>query len=348
MSKHFVQFVLFFVAVGILALGVAAWIGVREGETIVPVVEPVILDGALPVDENPTEESDPVSLWELEPGMVVEHGSNPMPVYWDEVRLVLAYENRATELLEAPSEKSKMLETLDGLEYRLLSGEEAGQYDHRPPALEMLDGTYRRFFYSPEAGGVLAMISEDGENFETLDEVFYEIASEGERNPRYFGVSTFFADSSGGVTLLYNVTNEKDEIIVNRAYAEDGWHFELTHENVLGGSLPTDNYPDPHTLVRENGEVWLVVMHRADHKAAPPLVRGGTIQAYKSTDEGKTFEYVGQLMAYTDFDEWEVYSLNDPKIMEFPDGSLFMICAAMIEDEESDTGFSWILVQSHE
>jgi hypothetical protein len=349
MSKHFVQFVLFFVAVGILALGVAAWIGVREGETIVPVVEPVVLDEiTLPVDEDPNEESELVTLWEIEPGMVAEHGSNPMPVYWDEDRLVLAYENRAAELLEAPSEKAKFLETTDGYEYRQLSSEEAAFYDYRPPALEMPDGTYRRFYYNPQAGGVQAMVSEDGVDFTPLDEVFYEVASEGERDPRYFGVSTFFVDSNGGVTLLYNVTNEKDEIIVNRAYAEDGWNFELTHENVLGGSLPTDNYPDPHTLVRENGEIWLVVMHRTNHKAAPPLERGGTIQAYKSTDEGQTFEYVGQLMAYTDFEEWEVYSLNDPKIMEFPDGTLQMICAAMVEDETSETGFKWVLVQSHE
>lgn len=278
--------------------------------------------------------------------MIVMDGSNPMPVYWDDERLVLAYENRAAELLEGPSEKAKFLETTDGQDFRQPSSEEAQRYFHRPSALEMPDGTYRRFFYSSEAGGVKAMVSEDNIEFETLDGVFYEVPSEGERDPRYFGVSSFFLDSEGGVVLVYNVTNDENEIIVNRAYAADGWNFELTDGNLLGDSLPTDNYPDPHVLVRENGEIWMSVMHRKDHKAAPPLVRGGSIQAYRSNDDGKTFDDVGQLMSYEDFDQWEVYSLNDPKIMEFPDGRLFMICAAMIEDADSETGFSWILVQA--
>lgn len=359
MSKHFVQFILLFIVVVLFALAGMAWVEIRDGATFVDpveVVEPVVEQSlptpeVLPPDSDvEAEEEALVSLWEIVPGMVVDYGSNAMPVYQDEERLVLAYENRATSLYEAPGDKARFLETTDGFTFSTLTSDESALYDYRPPALEMPDGSYRRFVYMPERGGVVAMTSADGVDFEEQEGLAYEVESDGERNPRYFGVSTMFVDSQGGVVLLYNVTNDSNHIVVNRAYAADGWNFELTHENVLGDSLPTDNYPDPHTFVDGDGTVWLVVMHRAFHEKAPPLERGGSIQLYKSVDDGGTFDYVGQVMAWDDFDEWDVYSLNDPKIFRMGD-QLHIVCAAMIPDESTDSeeeSFKWILVQATE
>jgi hypothetical protein len=299
------------------------------------------------LDDEESEINTEPGLWEVNDEILMDYGSNPMPVYQDDDLLVFAYESRAEELLEGPSDKSKFMQTEDGDSFVQIDNK-SKKYDHRPEPLEFSDGTYRRYIYNPEVGGIESFVSEDGVSFVKDDGLRYEIDSEGERDPKYFGVSTYFVDSEEGVVLLYNVTNDEGDIMVSRAYASpetDGMEFELTDENILGGSLETDGYADPNSLVRANGDIWLIIMHQ-EEGAAPPLEKRGDIYAYVSKDDGKTFDLEGLLMSYRDFVEMEVFSLNDPKIVEFPGNQLMVIVAAMVEQEDGEKKHKWVLVSA--
>ncbi len=311
-------------------------------------------DGDMPVKEMGMEDGQEAeaimdSMWTINEGIVMDYASNPMPVYQDEDQLVFAFESRAEQLLEAPSaDKSGFMLTEDGESFERVDNSD-GTYDYRLAPLEFPDGTLRRYVHDPKSGGIESYVTEDGVTFVKEEGIRYAIDTGGDRDPHVFGVSTFFVDSDGGVVLLYNANNAAGDIVVNKAYAApetEGMEFELVEENILGGSLPTDGYADPHSLVRENGDVWVIVMHQADGPA-PPLVKRGDIFAYVSRDDGKTFELEGQLMSYRDFEEFEVWSLNDPKIVEF-DGELIVIVAAMVLDEEDpDKEYKWVLVSAN-
>jgi hypothetical protein len=299
--------------------------------------------------EKPEEESEAVSLWEIRDEVLMDYGSNPMPVFQDEDLLVFAYESKAKGLVEAPSDKSKFMQTEDGENFVAVDNSDQ-VYDYRLAPLKLADGRYRRYVHNEKVGGIESYISDDGLNFEQEEGLRYEIDTGGERDPAFFGVSTYFLDSEGGVVLLYNATDENGNVLVNRAYAPpetEGMEFELTDEDILGGTLEGEGYADPNAVVRENGDVWLVVLHHPVDRPAPPLVKRGDIFAYVSRDDGESFELEGQIMSYSDFEEFEVWSLNDPKITEFK-GQLTVVVAAMVADDSGEKEFKWILVSSEQ
>lgn len=55
MSKHFVQFVLLFVVVVLLMLGVTAYVDLREAEQAPPVMEETLVEESLPPVDEPVE-----------------------------------------------------------------------------------------------------------------------------------------------------------------------------------------------------------------------------------------------------------------------------------------------------
>ncbi|NQV90163.1 hypothetical protein HQ487_02035, partial [Candidatus Uhrbacteria bacterium] len=180
------------------------------------------------------------------------------------------------------------------------------------------------------------------------DGIRYAVETDSRNTQHTFGVSTFFLDSKGGVVLLYNSTIN-NHVVVNRAYASpetNGMTFVFDRSDVLEGTLPSDDYADPHTLVRANGDIWLIIMNQETGKR-PQKDQVGTIHAYISHDDGVTFDYEGQLIAWSDWKKDEVRSLNDPKLVEFPEGTLRIYFAAWIPDETMEEGFRWDLLSAH-
>jgi hypothetical protein len=347
MSKIIFRLILISVIALLAILSSFAWWNLRTSELQVTVVERVELEDALkPELERFT------NLFEIDPGVRADFGSNPMVIAQSQESLTLAYESRAENsseqsLKRSPEEKVRVMKSIDGLEFESVEWTGSRVF---PLPLEMPDGTYRRYVYEPESGGVVSYSSSSVEMLEKDEGLRYAIEGADIKSPNVFGVWTTFVDSQGGVVLLYNKTDEQGRIVVNRAYAlpeTQGLEFMLTDEGVLNGTLDEELYADPHTLVRENGEIWLVIMNQSRTKH-PPLSREGIIYAYVSRDDGKTFEREGRIIGWDDFDQFEVYSLNDPKLVEFPDGTLRVYVAAMVRVGEGREDFDWHIVSAHD
>lgn len=343
MSKVIFNLILVCVVTLLTILMISAWWGMRSVEPLITPIEEVELD-----EESDTESDADVltsNLFEIDPGVRATYASNPLVVEQTEETLLLAYEYRSPELKNAPTDRVRFMRTEDGLNFED-EGENDDSWQAKPEPLLLSDGTYRRYFYSPVEGGVMSEVSQDGKTFILEEGLRYELAGDGVNDPHVFGVSTYFVDSQGGVVLLYNRTNDMGDVVVNQAYAtpeSEGMEFTLIGENILGGSLETDYYADPHTVVLENGNIWLVVMYQTDG-AKPPVGKQGIIYGYVSEDDGKTFTLMGRLFDYDDFD---ALSLNDPKMVAFPDGTLRVYVAAMVADETADNGYRWDLVSAH-
>ena len=341
MSSAQYKLFLAFVALLLLVVCAVAWWSLRSVTVI-----PGDLTGVVgPVDvEAPVTSGSEARLFEPDPGVRAAYASNPLVLKSNEREIVLAYEFRSVELKNEPQDRVRVMRTEDGLTF---SEESSNAWRAVPEALVMRDGTYRRYFFDPNAGGLRSESSTDGVAFAMDDGIRYEVDTDGGTNPHQFGVSTYFVDAKGGVVLLYNSTIN-DEIVVNRAYAppeSNGMSFAFVESGILDGTLADATYADPHTIVLKNGDVWLVVMNqsRTEH---PPKSRQGIIYAYVSRDDGETFELHGRLVGWDDFKEMEVLSLNDPKIVEFPDGTLRIYVAAMVEDATVEQGYRWDLVSA--
>ena len=214
-----------------------------------------------------------------------------------------------------------------------------------------IDGLYHKYIFVP-SDGVMYATSEDNQTY-TMQGVALEVYAEDAGDASQFGVSTFFADDIGGIVLLFNANDENGDIVVNRAYAsaEDLSTLKVTDYDILGGTLENTSYADPHVVELADGSIGLIIMNQVEGPA-PPLQRQGYIHLYRSYDVGSTFVYEGELFNWSHIDEFDVYSLNDPKIVQMPDGLVRVYVAAMIpdpdavEDDDPRTGYKWILVSA--
>ena len=135
-------------------------------------------------------------------------------------------------------------------------------------------------------------------------------------------------------------------------------NFTLVSENLIeeydeAGIM--EMVADPVAIVLEDGRIRLVIMRQEIGVPKPVAAQNGEILTYISED-GVNFEFESSVAKWDDFEEWEVYSLNDPKIMELDDGRFRVYVAALIPDPEfvlsegqvlergSKEGFKWILV----
>jgi len=286
-------------------------------------------------------------MFVLDEGMRIDYASNPMVTYLDDEKLILAYEHRAEELRFAPGVDAPLVVTYDGLEFEDV--EDRTGLSTRPPGV-LIDDMYHKYIFTP-ATGVMYATSVDNINYESHN-VALEVYAEDATDAREFGVYTFFEDDRGGIVLLFNSTDEEGDIVVNRAYAssDDLSTLEVTDRDILDGTLESELYADPNAIALSDGRIALIVMNQTDG-ARPPHGRQGTIHLFFSYDIGETFVYEGQLMSHEDFEEFDVYSLNDPKIVEMWDGSLRVYVAAMLPDPESTNEdplrqYKWILVSA--
>lgn len=319
-------------------------------------IEPAEIDEPSDEIQKPIEQTGSISFFGVDDGIRADYASNPLVVAFDDDVLTLAYEDRTTSLKFAPQEKVKLIQSEDGVNFNEI--ERVSTEVPKPLGIKIADGLWRRYVFMPNKGGVYSTTSTDGETYTLDDHLVWEAHAEDATDASEFGVYTYFVDPQGGVTLLFNYNEDNGDIAVGRLYAEPesmGLEFTLVETHILEGTLESEMYADPYTIELADGRIMLIVMNQEDG-TRPPKGRTGTIHAYLSSDYGENFEYYGQLVSYEDIDSYEVYSLNDPKIVQFSDGTIRVYVAAMVEDGESENfgelidgkveGFKWVLVSA--
>jgi len=298
-------------------------------------------------DSSSQNKTSNESSFTIDEGYRADYASNPFIILSAGSTLVMAYESRAAELKNNPSERAKIIKSTDGLTFSSVS-------DHKgrivPPPTHLPDGTYRRYTFDSQKGGLTSESSTDGKTYTADSGIRFTPSSSKSQDERTFGVSTYYTDADGGVVLLYNATDKNGDVVVNRAYAKPetkGLIFVLEKEDILDETLDAEHYADPHTVVLSNKDIWLVVMNQTKG-AKPPIEHQGVIYGYQSTDGGKTFGDPVRLLGWDDVKEFDVYSLNDPKIVEFPKGTVRIYVAAMIPDtsQDADEQYKWLMISA--
>lgn len=303
-------------------------------------------------NNTPGDTNTPPVSFTLDAGYRINFGSNPRIMDYQDGELSLGYEYQAVELVDTPGERGYIAFSTDGLNFtghrQFAPGENRGKG-------VLVDGTtWRRYAEDQETGTVRSESSVDGVNFVPDEGYRYDL---NEHDGGRMGVRTFFVDKYGGVVLLYNnntIVNGEEVILVKRAYSppgDAGLNFTLTEDDVIGmthddGTM--QSFPDPHAIVLPDGRVRLIVMQQDRNQPMPPSGRTGTIYSFISAD-GDLFAFEAELFAWDSFSEFEVRSLNDPKIVGFEDGSYHIYVAAMVPTEtgEEDQGeYKWIIISA--
>ena len=79
----------------------------------------------------------------------------------------------------------------------------------------------------------------------------------------------------------------------------------------------------------------------------PPAVPKGTIYSFTSNDYGATFiQDIDYRLRFDDYDEFEVLSLNDPKVILLPDGRYRMYVASMIRTGQANDDIKWSIISA--
>jgi predicted GH43/DUF377 family glycosyl hydrolase len=301
--------------------------------------------------------------WVVDEGYRIDYASNPRIMGYTDGVVKLAYEYQAKELINEPGAKAYIAYSDDGLDFE--EGEQSKPDESKGDGILFEDGSQRRYFADEDEGVVVSQSSTDGGETWEDDEGFrYDL---NEIDNGWMGVRTVWIDEDEGVSLIYNTngidqtTGTKDPAIVVRlAYSEPGdmgMNFTLVDDNLIeeyGDNGEMEMVADPVVVVLDDGRVRLIFMRQAIGAAKPPKGQIGEIFSYISED-GVSFEFESSVVSWDDFDEWDVRSLNDPKIMELDDGRFRVYVAAMVPDPEFDpenpgeigqggAGYKWILV----
>lgn len=281
------------------------------------------------------------SSWSIDSGYRIDFASNPRIMSYENGVLDLGYQSNTVELLDHPSESGYSALSYDGYEF-----EEGRQFEFGESlgdGLLMPDGTYRRFIVDPK-GIVTGASSVDRKNWVADSGNLLEIDIEDDER---VGVNTFFVDQYGGIVMLYNHDVYDDEghetILVGRAYSEpgdNGMNFVVTDEQIIEmydekGRMMS--FADPNAVLLPDGRVRLVVMYQDPDNGYPPQGKTGTLYSFVSAD-GSNFELEGEIVSWNDFEELEVVSLNDPKLLVMSDGTEIIYVAALIPAAAGEQG----------
>ncbi len=97
---------------------------------------------------------------------------------------------------------------------------------------------------------------------------------------------------------------------------------------------------DPKGLLLPDGRLRVITMNQHG-PPYPPAARSGTLYTFTSSDNGKTWvQDDGYRLRYDSFTEFDVYSLNDPKLVRLPDGRYRIYVAAMIKQSDGSMEYS--------
>lgn len=206
---------------------------------------------------------------------------------------------------------------------------------------------WRRIRWDTSVGGFTSMVSSDGAVFSPEEGVRYDPAE-----TEITGVYTVFNTSDGRVGLMYIGDKGTTTANVRLAYSTDnGQSFQLEYDNPLGDAGTHDeglNQRDPAANLLDDGRIRVFTMVQGGTEAPLPGTRAVTsIFSFTSTDNGHSFEAdSGVRLVPEDFTEFDVWSLNDPSVIQLPDGRYRMFIAGLISEEPDASDAHWAILSA--
>ena len=161
--------------------------------------------------------------------------------------------------------------------------------------------------------------------------------------------STFFNNILGEVYMVYLAGEIDNARSIKSESGNNGWNFgsyttDIFGDSVLGGG--NQSYWDPNAIVLPDNRIRIFTMNQHGHPV-PPAVPKGTIYSFTSNDHGATFiQDLDYRIRFDDYDEFEVISLNDPKVILLPDGRYRMYVASMIRTGQGNDDIKWSIISA--
>lgn len=216
-----------------------------------------------------------------------------------------------------------------------------------PRADESGRTVWRRIQWEADQGAFTSLVSYDGATYTPEDGVRYDPP-----DTDFPGVFTVFPTNQGRVGLMYIGDKGMTTGNVRLAYSDDnGQSFRLHDANPLGDAGTHDqglNQRDPAAVVLDDGRVRVFTMVQGGPDAPLPGSRAVTsISSFTSSDDGQTFvEDAGVRLAPEDFTGFDVWSLNDPSIIQLPDGRFRMYVAGLVSVEPDAADAHWVILSA--
>ena len=202
---------------------------------------------------------------------------------------------------------------------------------------QMPNGVYRKYGFQSATNTLKSDSSTNRIDFFPETGIRYQLPAS---DSGFYGVSTFYNDPFGGVYLIY-IGGQGPTHFCKSAYSppgDNGMNFNLQATNIFNDSTfggSSFSHVDPFALSLPDGSVRVFTMNQHG-PPFPPAFREGYIYSFHSTDGvsfAQEFDNNGDSLrlTYTDFTEFTVYSLNDPKVVRLDDGRFRMYIKALIE-----------------
>ena len=161
--------------------------------------------------------------------------------------------------------------------------------------------------------------------------------------------STIFNNILGEVYMIYLAGEIDNARSIRSESGDNGFHFgsyttDIFGDSALGGG--NHSYWDPDAIVLPDNRVRIFTMNQHGHPV-PPAAPKGTIYSFTSADHGETFvKDLDYRLRFDDFVEFEVLSLNDPKVILLPDGRYRMYLASMIRTGQGSDSLKWSIISA--
>lgn len=268
-------------------------------------------------------------------GIRVDQASNPEAGVDPLTSVVyLYYEDRQAQ---GPGPRERVALSVDGLEYQ--PGSVPRDHANDPRRVLLPDGNWRMYQLS-RAMTLTSTYSTDGVSFVSEPGIRYALAPEDRGS---MGIYELFADSSGGIVMLY-LGDLLGSNNTRRAYSRDnGLSFQFERGDVLGDAAlggGARSHVDLTSILLPDGRRRLFTMQGGN----------GTpqIHSFVSSDEGRSFaQEPGPRVSSSDWTEFPVFGLYDPTIVRLPDGRYRMyVCGQVDEPAAGGRGRSVILSAS--
>ena len=207
-----------------------------------------------------------------------------------------------------------------------------------PRSIQLPDGRWRVYRYDRRRGGFVSSTSIDGVRYQQDAGLRYKLQ---EIDEGWVGVYTTFANDQNEVLLIYLGAFPGTARL---ALSTDGGEtFSFIRRNLL----EDEEYKschwihwDPRALVLSDGRIRLFTMVQGPQPPHPGYRAVGEVFSWTSLDGGHSWN-MDPVVSLTpkDFLPFGLYvwSLNDPWVVELPDGRYRMYVAAVLSDDAEGT-----------
>ncbi len=206
---------------------------------------------------------------------------------------------------------------------------------------------WRQYLWDRSLGYFKSMISHDGLQYEPEEGIRYDPP-----DTEIVGVHTAYTTDDGRVGLMYIGDKGTTTGNVRLAYSDDnGQSFQYYADDPLHDAGTHDdglNQRDPTANVLDDGSIRISTMVQGGPQAPFPGVRSVTaIYSFTSMDNGLTFKAdPGVRLEPEDFTGFDVWSLNDPSIIQLPDGRFRMYVAGLVSELPDVSDVDWVILSA--